>query len=236
MGSEDRETLTISELLSRDGGSVKTGPFGTALKASEYTATGVPLISVREVGYGTFHIDERTPKVSEKTTSRLPEYLLREGDIVFARKGSIDRCAIVTKHQEGWFLGSDGIRLRPPNTVIPKFLLYGFLSPQSKHYQLPAPDFRVGELRTTAVLYAHKDFSEMSKADRIRACYQHCTLMYVTNQLMTNKSLRERFKLPESKTAVVSQTISAAQEAGKIKLDDSDTTSKRYARYLPYWA
>lgn len=106
----------------------------------------------------------------------------------------------------------------------------------SEVYQLPAPDFRVGELRTTAVLFAHKDFSEMSKADRIRACYQHCCLMYVTNQRMTNKSLRERFRLPESKAANASQVIAACQEAGRIKLDDSDTTSKRYARYLPFWA
>lgn len=106
----------------------------------------------------------------------------------------------------------------------------------SEVFQLPAPDFRVGELRTTAVLFAHKDFSKMSKADRIRACYQHCCLMYVTNQRMTNKSLRDRFRLPEGKAANASQVIAACQEAGKIKLDDSDTTSKRYARYLPYWA
>jgi ATP-dependent DNA helicase RecG len=106
----------------------------------------------------------------------------------------------------------------------------------SEVYQLPAPDFRVGAHRTTAVLFAHKDFSEMSKSDRVRACYQHCCLAYVTNQRMTNKSLRERFRLPEGKAANVSQVITACQEAGKIKLDDSDTTSKRYARYLPYWA
>ena len=61
-------------------------------------------------------------------------------------------------------------------------------------------------------------------------------LMYVTNQRMTNKSLRDRFNLPENKAATVSQVISAAQEAGKVKLDDSETESKRYARYLPYWA
>ena len=30
-------------------------------------------------------------------------------------------------------------------------------------YQLPAPDFRVGELRTTAVLFAHQKFSDMTK-------------------------------------------------------------------------
>jgi ATP-dependent DNA helicase RecG len=36
-------------------------------------------------------------------------------------------------------------------------------------FQPPAPDFRVGETRTTAVLFAHQDFDDMSKSDRIRA-------------------------------------------------------------------
>ena len=103
-------------------------------------------------------------------------------------------------------------------------------------FQLPAPDFRVGNLRTTAILFAHQDFNLMTKADRIRACYQHCCLMYVSNQRMSNQSLRERFNLPESKSATVSQVIAAAKEMTLIKADESETTSTRYARYLPFWA
>lgn len=103
-------------------------------------------------------------------------------------------------------------------------------------FQLPAPDFRVGDLRTTALLFAHKDFSVMSKADRVRACYQHCCLLYVSNQRMSNQSLRERFSLAEAKAATVSQVIGATKDAGLIKPDDSETNSTRYARYLPYWA
>jgi len=103
-------------------------------------------------------------------------------------------------------------------------------------FQLPAPDFRVGEMRTTAVLFAYEDFADMSKADRVRACYQHCCLQYVSNQRMSNQSLRERFGLPESKAATVSQIIGTTKEAGLIKQDDSESTSTRYARYLPFWA
>jgi ATP-dependent DNA helicase RecG len=80
-------------------------------------------------------------------------------------------------------------------------------------YQLPAPDFRVGECRTTAVLFAHQDFSVMSKSDRIRACYQHCCLMYVSNKRMSNQSLRDRFGSLEAKQATVSLVISATKEA-----------------------
>jgi ATP-dependent DNA helicase RecG len=103
-------------------------------------------------------------------------------------------------------------------------------------FQLPPPDFRTGTGRTTVVLFAHKVFEAMDRSERVRACYQHCCLRYVMNEKMTNQSLRERFKLPESKAANVSQVISEAVKAGKVKLDDSGTTSKRYARYVPYWA
>jgi ATP-dependent DNA helicase RecG len=103
-------------------------------------------------------------------------------------------------------------------------------------FQLPAPDFRVGDTRTTAVLFAHQNFADMSKADRIRACYQHCCLLYVSNQRMSNQTLRERFRLSESQAATVSQIIGYTKEAGLIKADQSESTSTRYARYLPFWA
>ena len=103
-------------------------------------------------------------------------------------------------------------------------------------FQLPAPDFRAGALRTTAVLFAHQEFADMSRNDRVRACYQHCCLQYVSNRKMSNQTLRERFRLAEGKVALVSQVIMAAREAGLVKLDESGSTSNRYARYLPFWA
>jgi type I restriction enzyme S subunit len=115
---------TIGQLIDEHGGSIKTGPFGTTLKASEYTSEGVPLISVREVGYGTLRVDESTPRVPLAVTERLPEYVLRAGDIVFGRKGAVDRSAQVKDGQDGWFLGSDGIRLRLPATCDARFIAY----------------------------------------------------------------------------------------------------------------
>lgn len=103
-------------------------------------------------------------------------------------------------------------------------------------FQLPAPDFRVGGTRTTTVLFAYQIFEDMSKSDRIRACYQHCCLLYVSNRQMSNQTLRERFGFDESKNALVSQVISATKEAGLIKPDYSASNSTRYVRYLPFWA
>jgi ATP-dependent DNA helicase RecG len=106
----------------------------------------------------------------------------------------------------------------------------------SEVFQLPAPDFRVSERRTTAVLFAHKEVDDMDGNDRVRACYQHCCLRYVTNERMTNQSLRARFKLPEKRAETVSRIIRESVAAGKIKLADPSATSMRYRSYLPFWA
>jgi ATP-dependent DNA helicase RecG len=103
-----------------------------------------------------------------------------------------------------------------------------------ERFQLPAPDFRVTETHTVAVLFAHKNFEEMGKDDRVRACYQHCCLKWVMNERMTNQSLRERFHLNESKADQVSRIIRDTVDAGKIKTEDPNP-SKRYAKYIPFW-
>ena len=103
-------------------------------------------------------------------------------------------------------------------------------------FQLPAPDFRVGHQRTSVTIYGPRPFERMDREDRIRACYQHCALKYVISERMTNQSLRHRFGLAESKSAITSQVIAATIEAGLIRLDEEVGTSRKYARYLPFWA
>jgi type I restriction enzyme, S subunit len=128
------DETTVGDLISQRGGSVKTGPFGTALKANEYSTEGIPLISVREVGYGTLRIDDSTPRVPPEVTRRLPEYLLSAGDIVFGRKGAVDRSAHVKPEQDGWFLGSDGIRLRLPDSCDSRFMAYQIQSARVRNW------------------------------------------------------------------------------------------------------
>lgn len=104
-------------------------------------------------------------------------------------------------------------------------------------HQLPAPDFRIGFDTTEVIIYGPRPFEKMGRDDRIRACYQHCALKYVMSERMTNRTLRERFKLAKGQTATVSQIIAQAEEAGLIKTDmTSGPPSRKYARYLPIWA
>jgi ATP-dependent DNA helicase RecG len=103
-------------------------------------------------------------------------------------------------------------------------------------WQLPAPDFRVNETHTQAFLFAHKDFNEMNRSDKIRACYQHSVLLYVNNKRMSNQSLRKRFKIEEQNAALASRIIRDTADATLIKPEDPENKSRKFIRYIPFWA
>lgn len=106
----------------------------------------------------------------------------------------------------------------------------------SEFYQLPAPDFITQEIHTKVILFSHLSLSEMDRKDKIRACYQHAALKYVSNEKMTNKSLRERFQIEEKNAAIASRIIKDTLNEGIIKEDDPSNISKKFVKYVPYWA
>ncbi len=103
-------------------------------------------------------------------------------------------------------------------------------------YQLTAPEFREEHRRTSVVLAGPKPFDDMGRDERIRACYQHTGLKWVMHDYLTNQSLRERFKVPDSKAGSISHIITATLDAGLIKPDETIGSSLKLRRYLPYWA
>lgn len=103
-------------------------------------------------------------------------------------------------------------------------------------YQLPAPEFLVDNVRTTCILHGQRSFTRMSREDRIRACYQHACLRYVLRETMSNQSLRKRFGLPDERAETVSRILRDTLDAELIKPEDSAGGSKKYARYVPFWA
>jgi predicted HTH transcriptional regulator len=107
---------------------------------------------------------------------------------------------------------------------------------ETEFFQLPAPLFEVVGGHTRAVLFAHKPFREMDKAERVRACYLHACLQYVQRSQMTNTTLRGRFGVNERNRAQVSRVISDTMDASLIKPYDPESDSKRHASYVPYWA
>lgn len=127
----DWQYSSIGQLVSEGKAHLQTGPFGTNLLASEYRKSGTPVIAVKNLGINQIILDEDTPRVDEETYQRLQGYRLVAGDIVFGRKGAIDRRAYITQREDGWLQGSDCIRLRFLSTGISaKYVSYVLGSPQ----------------------------------------------------------------------------------------------------------
>jgi predicted HTH transcriptional regulator len=103
-------------------------------------------------------------------------------------------------------------------------------------YQLPPVSVVVAENRTRVSMYCYKTLNNLDKREKISACYQHACLKYVSNEKMTNQSLRERFKIEDHNYPIASRIIRDALTQRVIKEEDPESKSRKYASYLPYWA
>ena len=100
-------------------------------------------------------------------------------------------------------------------------------------HQLPPPDFRTEGEAVRASLFAPRRFADMTQDERVRACYQHAALKYVSGDRMTNATLRERFGIAEHNASQASGVIRLALDANLIRGADPEHPR---AGYVPYWA
>ena len=100
---------------------------------------------------------------------------------------------------------------------------------------LPPVKFTKGEQHTRVFLYPQKRLKDMTKQEKISACYQHACLVYENGDRINNKSVRERFELSKNDSSVASRIISDTLESGLIKPADIETASKKYMTYIPYY-
>lgn len=107
--------------------SLQTGPFGSQLHADEYVRDGVPVINPSHIRDGTLVPDSES-SLDDATADRLARHNLLAGDIVFARRGELGRCGLVTSKEEGWICGTGSLRLRPTFEAVNSTFILHFLS------------------------------------------------------------------------------------------------------------
>lgn len=102
-------------------------------------------------------------------------------------------------------------------------------------FMLPAPRIFSYDDSMKVILFAEIPFSDISKEERIWACYLHACIKQVHGEQLTNSSLRERFGLKDNAAGNISRLIKDSIEAGYIKPSDPET-APRYMKYIPIWA
>lgn len=137
---------------------VQTGPFGSQLKNEQYITGGTPVITVEHLKDFKI-IDFNYPSVTDEDKKRLSKYLLKAGDIIFTRVGSVDLSAFVKPSQDGWMFSSRMLRVRPEKAVDARFLSYFFQQPKFREYILnisvgaTMPSINTGILKGIPISY-----------------------------------------------------------------------------------
>ena len=78
-----------------------------------------------------------------------------------------------------------------------------------------------------------RTFAEMTPEERVRACYQHSVLKWLSGERMKNASLCERLAIDKKNAAQASAVLKNALQAGLIKAAEADNVR---TGYVPSWA
>ena len=129
----DWELCRMREVVTGNSG-IKTGPFGSQLHKADYVESGVPVIMPINMRRGL--IDPRgIAQITQEKASSLNEQRCKPGDIVFARRGEIGRCAIVRKEQDKWLNGTGSLRIRiATDKVSSEFTLFAVCMPRQLYW------------------------------------------------------------------------------------------------------
>ncbi|MBN8610537.1 MAG: restriction endonuclease subunit S [Deltaproteobacteria bacterium] len=103
---------TLGPEVQRCGGSIQTGPFGSQLHASDYVPSGVPVVMPKDI-VGRRVSAHSIARIREADAARLSRHRLEPGDVVYSRRGDVERHALVSKREAGWLCGTGCLLVRP---------------------------------------------------------------------------------------------------------------------------
>lgn len=111
-----------------------TGPFGSSLHQYEYVSFGIPVIMPQDIGNRNLSY-EKIAYITQEKANELSRYLVDTNDIVYARRGDIEKHAFITDNDKGAICGTGCLRVRIiDKTVNPIFLSFYLNKPETKKW------------------------------------------------------------------------------------------------------
>ena len=102
---------TLGEACEQGRGNIQTGPFGTQLHASDYVTEGVPSIMPSDLRDNRIDPSE-IARIREEDAARLNVYRVQAGDVVYSRRGDVERRSLIRHAENGWLCGTGCLRVR----------------------------------------------------------------------------------------------------------------------------
>lgn len=123
---------TLGTEVERCGGAVQTGPFGSQLHASDYVPEGVPVVMPKDIG-GRRVSTASIARVREVDALRLSRHRLQPGDVVYSRRGDVERHALIGARETGWLCGTGCLLVRlGPSWPSPMFASFALDRPEAR--------------------------------------------------------------------------------------------------------
>ena len=115
---------TLGQIADEVGGSIQTGPFGSQLHQSDYQSYGTPVVMPQNIVNDKI-TEDSIAYVDDVMVRKLSRHVLQVGDIVYPRRGELNKRAIISERESGWLCGTGCIKISLTNSpVLPSFLFY----------------------------------------------------------------------------------------------------------------
>ncbi|TVT47923.1 MAG: hypothetical protein FHK82_17900, partial [Sedimenticola thiotaurini] len=127
---EGWQMAELAELAINPKDDIVDGPFGSNLKASEYTETGVPIIRLQNIKRNYF-LDKNIKCVTPVKAEQLSRHSFKPGDLLITKLGAPLGVACIAPHSIGeGIIVADLVRARlPEDQVDTKYITYLINSP-----------------------------------------------------------------------------------------------------------
>lgn len=146
VGGKKWRKISLGELADRNiRWSFSGGPFGSNLKSSDYTESGIRIIQLQNIGDSCF-LDNYKIFTSKQKADELLSCNIYPGEIILAKMGDpVARSCIVPTTEERYLMCSDGIRLVvDKNNYSSTFTFYLI---NSKYFRKKAEEKSTGSTR-----------------------------------------------------------------------------------------
>ena len=120
--------MSIEEFLVTDRKGMSTGPFGTMIKKHEHKQDGVPMLGIENIGEGKF-VNGNKIFVTKEKAKELKSFVLKSGDIIISRSGTVGEICAVPAYMEGALLSTNLMRVSLNlQKVLSEYFIYMFQS------------------------------------------------------------------------------------------------------------